>query len=560
MEQNLATHTAPGMRAGRWVLAGTVLASAMDFTNQSAVNVALPAMQSALQASGAELLWIVNGYALLLAALILVGGALGDRLGRRRVFMAGIGLYAAASLLAGLAPSALLLVGARALQGVGGALMIPGSLALIAAHFPPERRGAAYGTWAAVTTIAMIAGPLIGGFLAQAGLWRAVFLMNLPVAAAALLVAWLRVPDSREEERAPAIDWAGAALVSLGLAGLAYGFTAAPGLGFADLRVSGALAGGVAALIGFIAAERRLPHPLLPLGLFRSRSFSGANLLTFFLYAGLYGYLFFFNLNLIQGQGYRASLAGLASLPFIVLLAAISRWSGKLVDRLGPRLPLILGPSLVALSFLLQSFVGLTAGPSDYWGTYFPAVVVGGIGMGFTVAPLTSTVMSSVPDRHAGAASGINNATSRIAAVLAVAVLGSAALFQFRVEVRLRAQPLGLPPVAVAELRAEAAKLGQASVPVSVPPGQREAVQKLLRASFVDTIQGMMRLCTALAAAGAVLSALLIGGRRERVESPERPGLPAAGPIPPVREETPSVRQDAPPAGEDTADRKVQGR
>jgi MFS family permease len=462
MEQQTADtgHRRPG--AGRWVLAATVLASAMDFTNQSAVNVALPSIQSALQAGGAELLWIVNAYALLLAALILVGGALGDRLGLKRVFMAGIGLYAAASLASGLAPSAPLLIGARAVQGIGGALMIPGSLALIAAHFAPERRGAAYGAWAAVTTIAMIAGPLVGGFLAQAGLWRLVFLMNLPI-------------------------------------------------------------GGMAALAAFVLIERRRPHPMLPLGLFGSRTFSGANLLTFFLYAGLYGYLFFFNLNLIQGQGYPASRAGLAALPFIVLLAAISRWSGKLADRIGPRLPLILGPSMVAVSFLLQSFVGLTAGPPEYWTTYFPAVVVGGIGMGFTVAPLTSTVMSSVPERHAGTASGINNATSRIAAVLAVAVLGSLALFQFRAEIGARADSLQMPQAAVRQLQDEAAKLGEASVPPGVPHSERQAAAQLLRSSFVDTVQLMMRLCMALAAAGAVLSAILVGRGRRRAEAASVP-------------------------------------
>ncbi|UCF98563.1 MAG: MFS transporter [Spirochaetaceae bacterium] len=514
MEQQSDTFDKPRVKVGRWVLTATVLASAMDFASQSAVNVALPAIQSALQASGAQLLWIVNGYALMLAALILVGGSLGDKLGRKRVFMTGIGLYAAASLASGLAPSAFFLIAARAVQGMGGALMIPGSLALIAAHFPQERRGVAYGTWAAVTTIAMVVGPLIGGFLAEAGLWRVVFLMNLPVATAALIAAGLKVPETRDEERKPGIDWAGAALVTLGLAGLVYGFTAAPALGFAHPRIYGMLAGGFAALIGFVVVERFQRHPMMPLGLFRSRTFSGANLLTFFLYGGLYGYLMFLTLNLIQGQGYRESVAGFAILPFILLLAAISRWSGKLADRFGPRLPLILGPSLVAVSFLLHSFIGLTSGPQDYWLTFFPAVTIAGIGMGFTVAPLTTTVMSSVSDRHAGTASGINNATSRIAAVLAVAVLGSVALFHFGTEVQARAESLGLPAAAMVELQTEAARLGEAAVPPSVPSGQRQEVDMVLRAAFVDTYRLMMLLCMALAAVAALLSALLIGKQR----------------------------------------------
>ena len=525
MEQRMDTFVSSRATVGRWVLAATVLVSAMDFANQSAVNVALPAIQSALQASGAQLLWIVNSYALMLAALILVGGSLGDKLGRKRVFMTGIGVYAAASLAAGLAPSAFFLIGARAVQGMGGALMIPGSLALIAAHFPQERRGAAYGTWAAVTTIAMVAGPLIGGFLAEAGLWRMVFLMNLPVAAAALIALGLKVPETRDEEQKPGIDWAGAALVTLGLAGLTYGFTAAPALGFAHPRIYGLLIGGMAALIGFVVVERVQRHPMLPLGLFRSRTFSGVNLLTFFLYGGLYGYLMFFTLNLIQGQGYRESVAGFATLPFILLLAAISRWSGKLADRFGPRLPLILGPSLVAVSFLLHSLIGLTSGPQDYWVTFFPAVTVAGIGMGFTVAPLTTTVMGSVSDRHAGTASGINNATSRIAAVLAVAVLGSVALFHFGAEVRLRAEPLGLSAAATADLLAEAARLGEASVPTSVPSEQRQEVDMVLRGAFVDTFRLMMLLCMALAAISAVLSAIMVGKRRVQLAGGKKRGL-----------------------------------
>jgi EmrB/QacA subfamily drug resistance transporter len=529
MEQRLDT-TGGQARLGRWVLTATILASAMDFSGQSAVNVALPAIQSALNAGGAQLLWIVNGYALLLAALILVGGSLGDRLGRKRIFMAGVSLYAAGSLASGLAPSAEFLIGARGLQGIGGALMIPGSLALIAAHFPPERRGAAYGTWAAVTTIAMVAGPLIGGFLAEAGLWRMVFLMNLPIAAAALAVLGLKVPEIRDGEQKPGIDWAGAALVTVGLAGLTYGFTAAPQEGFAHPRIYGSLAGGLAALTAFVAIERYHKAPMLPLGLFRSRTFSGANLLTFFLYGGLYGYLMFFTLNLIQGQGYRESLAGFATLPFILMLAAISRWSGKLADRFGPRLPLILGPSLVAVSFLLHSFIGQTAGPRDYWVTFFPAIAVAGIGMGFTVAPLTTTVMSSASSRHAGAASGINNATSRIAAVLAVAVLGSVALFNFGAQVRLRAEPLRLPASVAADLRAEAARVGEAAVPAGVPADQTRAVAELLRASFVDTYRLMMLLCMALAAVAAAVSALMVGdprvepARRKRASTlPRRP-------------------------------------
>jgi MFS family permease len=264
--------------------------------------------------------------------------------------------------------------------------------------------------------------------------------------------------------------------------------------------------------------------------LFRSRTFSGVNLLTFFLYAGLYGYIVFFTLNLIQGQGYRESLAGFAILPFILLLAAISRWSGKLADRFGSRLPLILGPSLVAVSFLLHSLIGQTSGPRDYWLSFFPAVALLGIGMGFTVAPLTTTVMSSVSDQHAGTASGVNNATSRIAAVLAVAVLGSVALFHFSAEVRIQAEPLELSAAAMTDLSAQAARLGEASVPTSVPTGLRQEVDTVLRSAFVDTYRLVMLMCMVLAVISAVLATLLVETQRQ----PGRKRL-LSGNRPPVR-------------------------
>jgi EmrB/QacA subfamily drug resistance transporter len=534
MQQRLERVDKSQIKIGRWVLASTVLASAMDFASQSAVNVALPAIQTSLQATGVQLLWIINGYALLLAALLLIGGSLGDKLGRKRIFMSGIGLYAVASLAASLAPSAQFLVVARALQGVGGALMIPGSLALIAAYFPPESRGAAYGTWAAVTTIAMVAGPLIGGFLAQAGLWRMVFFMNVPIAAAALTAVGLNVPETRDEEKTAGIDWIGAALGSLGLTGLVYALISAPELGFAHPRIYGSIIIGFFGLVGFVLVERFIPRPMLPLGFFRSRTFSGANLLTFFLYAGLYGYIVFFTLNLIQGQGYRESLAGFAILPFILLLAAISRWSGKLSDKWGPRWFLILGPLLVAVSFLLHSFIGQTSGPRDYWLTFFPAVSLLGVGMGLTVAPLTTTVMSSVPAKHAGTASGINNAVSRIAAVLAVAVLGSIALFHFSTEIRVQAEPLGLPSSVMTELQGEAARLGEASVPSSVPTTARQEVEMVLRTAFVDTYKLMMLMCMALAMVSALLAAILIGRQPAKEAGVRRLFSGDRGPIRPV--------------------------
>jgi EmrB/QacA subfamily drug resistance transporter len=511
MEADQGGHLSAGAaRNERWVLASAILASALAFIAESALTVSLPALQADLSASGAELLWIVNAYTLPLASLILVGGSLGDQIGRRKVFMAGIGLFGIAALACGLAPSAPFLIAARVVQGLGGALMIPGSLALITAVFPAERRGAAIGTWAAVTTVATIAAPLLGGLLAEAGLWRVVFLLPLPLAAASLLALRRCVAESLDESRPARIDWLGATLVTAGLGGLAYGFTSAPALGFSDPRVWGALAGGTAALAGFVAVERRRENPMLPLGLFSSRTFTGVNLLTLFLYGGLYGYLLFFTLNLIQAQGYRESLAGLGYLPFVVLLAAISRWAGRLADRIGYRLPLIFGPALVAGGILAHAFIGLTDGPRDYWVTFFPATALVGIGMGITVAPLTTAVMSSVAAHFAGTASGVNNAVSRIAAVLAVAALGAVALFSFSSAVTSRTAALALPAEARLNLQAETGRLGEASVPASVPADRAAEVGLGLRLAFVDAFRLVMILCAGLALAGALLARALV--------------------------------------------------
>ncbi|MFN8501541.1 MFS transporter [Kouleothrix sp.] len=443
----------------RWVLAAAILASSMAFIDSSALNVALPALQASLGASGAQLLWVVNAYLLMLAALILFGGALGDALGRKRVFMAGIGLFLLASLACGLAPSIAVLIGARLLQGLGGALMIPGSLALISASYPAERRGRAIGAWSSATTLVTIAGPILGGLLAQAGLWRGVFLINLPIGLAALAVLARFVPEGRSAAAGP-IDYPGAALASLGLAGLTYGSIAAPDRGFTDALVLGTLLGGLAALAAFVAVEARSPHPMMPLHLFQSRTFSGTNLLTLFLYGALTVATFFLSLNLVNAQGYSQSLAGLAFTPFALTLALLARRAGALADRYGARGPLIAGPALVGLSFAAFALVGLTRGPSQYWSTFLRCVLLLGLGMAITVAPLTAAVMGAVSGRAAGTASGINNAISRVAGVLALAVVGALALSLYSGALARHAAALPLSPAARATLQ-RGAQLGR---------------------------------------------------------------------------------------------------
>ncbi len=401
------------------VLAATILGSSLAFIDGSVVNVALPAIQGGLAAGTAAMQWVVDAYLLPLGALVLLGGAMGDRLGRVRVFLAGVVLFTAASLACGLAPVAAWLVLGRAVQGVGAALLVPGSLAIIGAVIPAEERGAAIGTWSGAAALTTAFGPLLGGWLVDAVSWRAIFLINPPIAAA---VIWLArgIPDSRGPAAAGPLDWPGALLAAAGLGALTYGFIEAPGRG-ADAHVLAFLAGGAALLAAFVAMEARRPEPMVPLSVFRSARFSGANVLTLLLYFALTGVLFQLPFLLIGTHGYSASAAGAALLPVSLLLGGLSRSAGRLAERVGPRLPLVSGPLLAAAGFLL---LGMRAGDSRYWTGVLPGMLALAGGLTLAVAPLTAAVMAAVPDGQAGVASGINNAVARVAGLLAVSVLG----------------------------------------------------------------------------------------------------------------------------------------
>lgn len=496
--------------AGPWVLFSTIFASSMAFIDGTALNVALPAVQAGLHASGVQLLWVVNAYLLMLAALIPVGGSLGDLFGRRKIFAIGILLFMLASLVCGLAPNADFLVWARAVQGVGSSLMIPGSLAIISSFFGPERRGRAIGTWSAATTIVTVVGPVLGGVLSSAGLWRGVFLINIPLGIAALIPLFLRVPESRNDQGDGRIDFPGAALLIVALTGLTYGFISAPDDGFGDPRVITALAVGVAALAGFIVVEARSSHPMIPLVLFTSRTFSGTNLLTLTLYGALSVGMFFLSLDLVQAQGYSMAVAGFAFTPFALVLTALSRWAGGLVDRSGPRLPLVIGPAIAGLAFLTMAWSGLTPGPSRYWVSFFPGVVLLGVGMGITVAPLTTAVMGSVASHLSGTASGINNAVSRTAGALAIAIVGALSLVLFAHGLDARASAAGFSAPVRQALSVEAGRLGAAAVPPVAPPQQAAAVQAAIRLAFVDTFKVVMLVCAVLAWVGAALAGLFV--------------------------------------------------
>ncbi len=480
----------------------------MAFIDGSALNVALPAIQSDLGSSGPQLLWFVSGYTLMLASLILLGGTLGDKLGRKRVFSSGILIFILGSATCAASPSSGFLIGARLVQGIGGALMVPGSLSIISAYFPPERRGTAIGTWSAATTITTAGGPVLGGFLAQAGLWRLVFLINVPLGIAALIALLLRVPESSERKPGERIDIPGAAAITVALAALAYGFISAPDAGFAAPKVVAALSIGLVSVVFFIVVERRSESPMVPLDVFRNAAFSGSNLITLFLYGSLAAFTFFLPLTMVQSQGYSESEAGLTLLPFALLLAGMSRWMGRLTDRIGPRLPLILGPTLVGIGFLTTSFTG--SGSHSYWTSYFPGIVLFGLGMGTTVAPLTTTVMTSVRGGLSGTASGINNAVSRVAGVLALAVLGAVALFHFSGLVMGRAASLGLSSGQLSSVAQEVSNFGNTKVPATIANGAAKHLSVIISSSFLDTYRLVMWVCTAFAWLAAILSALFL--------------------------------------------------
>lgn len=505
------------MTTGRWVLLATILAASMAFIDGSALNVALPTLQADLQATGAQLLWINDAYLVMLASLILFGGSLGDKLGRKRVYMAGIIIFVSASLACGLAPTVQFLLAMRVLQGIGGALMIPGSLALITAFFTGDERGPAIGTWSGATTAVTVAGPMLGGFLAGIGFWRGVFFINIPLGIIALAALYFKVPESRDEDAA-AIDYPGATLATLGLGALAYGFIAAPEQGWNNFRVYGPLALGLVGLAAFLFVEVRSSHPMMPLSLFRSRTFTGANLLTLFLYGALSTFSFFLPLNLVQTQGYSQFNAGLAATPFAILLALISRWAGKAVNKYGPRRLLTIGPATTGLGFLALGFVGLTPGPAAYWRTYLPGVLMIGLGMGLTVAPLSNTVMSALKTERAGTASGINNAVSRTASVLAIAIVGGLALIIFTGSLMEQTASLDLSPAAQEALQQEADHLGEASVPSAVSADQETAVAQAIDHAFVEMFQTVMFICTGLAWLSASLAAWLIREEKQTNE------------------------------------------
>ena len=492
---------------GRWVLAATILASSMAFIDGTVVNVALPFRQSNLNATAIGIQWVVEAYLLFLSALLLVGGSLGDRYGRRRIFNIGVVIFAIASGLCGLAANIEQLIAARAMQGIGGAMLVPGSLALISSSFDEDGRGKAIGTWSGFSAITTAIGPVLGGWLVENWTWRAAFFLNLPLAVAVLVISVWKVPESRENGEQESLDWVGAALATVGLGGLVYGLIESPRVGFSNAMVLVPLIGGLICLVLFVFNEARTKNPMVPLTLFRSRDFSGANILTLLLYAALSGMMFFFALNLIQVQRYSATAAGAAMLPFIVIMFSLSRWSGGLVGRLGPRLPLTVGPAIVAVGFALMA---LPAVSDNYWTSFFPAIVVLGLGMAITVAPLTTTVMGAVGEEQAGVASGINNAVSRTAGLLAIAVFGVVMLHAFSQALTRRLDEIQLDDQLKHSVYEQRVKLAGLELPSSVDPATQDTVKGAVADSFVFGFRIVILTSAALALASGGSAWLLI--------------------------------------------------
>ncbi|WP_406690902.1 MFS transporter [Saccharopolyspora sp. ID03-671] len=469
----MPTAVALRSRSGRWILVATILGSGVAFLDGSVVNVALPAIGRDVGGGMRVLQWVLDAYLLTLSALLLLGGALGDRYGRRRIFTAGLVVFTIASLGCGLAPTGKALIAARLAQGVGGALLVPGSLALINASIDPDDRGEAVGRWAGLTGVSSAVGPFVGGWLVDAASWRWVFFINVPIAAAALL-ALRHVPETRDPNASGRLDVGGAVAVTLGLAGTVFALIEIPTIGWDPVSTTAAVV-GVTALVVFPLLEARHPAPLLPLSLLRSSQFTGANLVTLAVYSALSGALFLLSLQLQQTMGYTALEAGIATLPITIIMLLLSGRIGALAQRTGPRIPMTVGPFGCAAGLLLLTRA--EAGAS-YAGGVLPGVLVFGLGLSITVAPLTAAVLGSVGPERGGVASGVNNAVSRLAGLLAVAVL---------------------PVVAGLSGTGDGAPLG---------PGFATALQ----------------ISAALCAAGGLLAALTIG-RGDRVETPPLPGL-----------------------------------
>jgi EmrB/QacA subfamily drug resistance transporter len=492
---------------GRMILAATIIGAGLVYLDGTIVTVALPQIQADFNASMSQLQWLIDIYILSLTVPILVAGSLSDRYGRKKFFAIGLAGFTAASVGCGLATEFNHFIYARIFQGISGAIMIPGSLAILNAIFPPEIRGKTVGTWSAFTPVATAMGPLLGGWLVDNVSWRAAFLINLPVGLLGLFLAWRYIPESRSESVPEKQDWLGAGLITLGLGGLIFGLIEGPRRGWEDPLVWVSMVASIICLVGFVYVELYSKHPMIPFSLFKHRVFSGVTLMTFVLYFAMSGVFFFLTLNLQQIQRFSATQAGAAFMPVIILIFLLSRWSGKYSDRLGPRRLMIVGPVLIAIGFFMYMLPGVAA---NYWLTFLPATILFGAGLGITVAPLTVVALGTVPIQQSGLASGVSNAVSRVATMLAVALLGFVMVLTFGASLERETQNLPLTAQDRAFMEDQALNLGGAKPPPDLIPELVVQVDAIIDESFIDAFRVMMALCGVLALASGAVAALTI--------------------------------------------------
>lgn len=499
---------------GRWTLASTIIASSMAFIDGTALNVILPSLQSDLDASAIDLFWVLNSYLMMLAALIIVGGSLGDKKGRVKIFQLGILVFTIGSALCGLSQDIVQLIIFRTIQGIGGALMIPGSLAIISATFSPEEKGKAIGVWSSVTTIVTICGPVIGGALADIGLWRAIFYINVPLGILSVIVLQVKVPESKEEG-AETIDWMGAGLLVLSLAFLTFSFLQMPEWSINHPFIWISLLLGTVLFGLFIVVEnKKREQAMVPFTLFKNKTFLGVNLLSFFLYAGLGGMMLFLSLYLIQIQGYSQLQAGLTFLPFSILMISFARLAGSMTDKFGARNFLIVGPTLAGIGMLLLASIGKTEGPSEYWTTFFPGFLVFAFGMSITVVPLTTAVMSAADESKSGIASGINNSITRIAATFMNAIVGAIAIFLFANYVVLQVQDLPISGDEYAAIILESSKLGEAKSPDLLDSDLYQKVSLVYENGFISVYRIVGFLSASLAFLSACIAVFMLSPKK----------------------------------------------
>ena len=490
-----------------WVLVATILGSSVAFINGSVVNIALPAIRDDLQTTVLFIQWVINAYTLCLASFILIGGIAGDHFGRRKLFNAGVVIFALSSAWCGLALDIWQLLIARAVQGIGAAMLIPNSLAIIGATFNDNERGRAIGTWAGFAALSAAAGPLLGGWLVDHASWRAAFAISPVIAVAAFWIAVRHVPETRDPGAGVRLDIRGALLALLGLGGLSSGLIVLPSLGWQSGTVFGLIGFGLLLLIAFVREESRSPAPMMPLALFRSRAFSGVNILTLLLYAALSGAFFLLPFDLIYVHGYSATLTGAVFLPFTLLVGILSRLFGGLYDRFGARLPLIAGPAIAGIGYgvLAWSPFGDTL-----WSGFLVPMAIAGLGMAISVAPLTTVVLNSVSNQRAGVASGINNAVAQTANLMAVAVFGAVALTGFNHELDRKAAVLDTPPAVIAAVKNARGDFAAAPPASITDPQVRRVAELAITDALGSGIRTALSLAAFLALAGALVSALTI--------------------------------------------------